>query len=138
MCPASLLRGFDTHRRYVSVRGDRCQTDLDLAFIVDGSGSIESYFPGVRAFIADVVEYFEIGSEQSRVALVTYSDNAVLAFNFNGEQTPRDPVTPQGKRAMRHADSSPAQTDLDESKHAFATFAAFHSLYSPSSCWDLG
>ena len=101
-----MLRGFgrmhdsSTHRRYVSVRGDRCQTDLDLAFIVDGSGSIESYFPGVRAFIADVVQYFEIGAERSRVALVAYSDNAVLAFNFNGEQTPRDPVAPQGKRAI--------------------------------------
>ena len=55
----------------------------------------------MQAFIADVVEYFEIGEARSRVALVQYSDNAVLAFNFNGEQTPRDLVAPQGKPVYR-------------------------------------
>ena len=54
---------------YVSVLPDSCQTKVDLMFILDYSGSIASTgFHVEKNFAKDVVRYFDIGPDATRVA----------------------------------------------------------------------
>ena len=51
-----------------------CQTKLDLAFVIDGSGSVGyKNFLKVKKFLKDIVEFYNVGFDQTRVALITYS-----------------------------------------------------------------
>ena len=75
-------------RRYAAVRPDVCQTDVDLAFLIDGSGSMvhpADYFSGQRRFVEDVIRYFAVQHDKTRIAALTYADNAVVNFGFAGD-----------------------------------------------------
>ena len=55
----------------------------DVVFVVDGSGSIgSSNFREVKSFIGSVVDAFDISSTKVRVALIQFSNNAVVEFNL--------------------------------------------------------
>ena len=71
---------------YVSVAEDTCEAPVDLMFLLDDSGSVESSRQGgmVGAFKSKVVGFvkalvpkfnFGPGDEHSRLGLVTFSDN---------------------------------------------------------------
>lgn len=65
-----------------------CQTSVDLAFILDGSGSVGSYnFNQVKNFVKNVVDFFNIGSSGTHVAVVTYSTYSRLEFNLKAYYT---------------------------------------------------
>ena len=65
---------------------------LDLVFVLDESGSITSpNFEKMKDFCIDVVESIVIGDASTRVALVTYGDDATIIFNLN-EGTDKDDV----------------------------------------------
>ena len=63
-----------------------CRRRLDLAFLVDGSGSIESYgrgnFRRCLKFVKEVVASFHISPRQTRVGIVLFSSRAYLVFDF--------------------------------------------------------
>jgi hypothetical protein len=51
---------------------------------MDKSGSIgSSNFVLEKKFVENLIEYFPIFSTKTRVAVVTYSTNVKLEFNFN-------------------------------------------------------
>ena len=51
-----------------------CQTKLDIAFVIDGSGSVGvRNFGKVKEFLKDVVDFYNVGLDQTRIALITYS-----------------------------------------------------------------
>lgn len=65
-----------------------CQTSVDLAFILDSSGSVGSYnFDQVKNFVKNVVDFFNIGSSGTHVAVVTYSTYSRLEFNLKAYYT---------------------------------------------------
>ena len=64
-----------------------CASVVDLAFVIDSSGSIEEKGVGnwnlVLRFVSDVVNRFIIGRDSVRVALVRYGENANIEFHLN-------------------------------------------------------
>lgn len=51
-----------------------CKNKVDLVFLLDGSGSIEPEdFEKAKEFVKDVVDYFDIGIDNTRVGLATFS-----------------------------------------------------------------
>ena len=51
-----------------------CQTKLDMAFVIDSSGSVGIHnFNKVKNFLKDIVDYYNVGFDQTRIALITYS-----------------------------------------------------------------
>ena len=63
-----------------------CRRRLDLAFLIDGSGSIEAYgrgnFKRCLNFVKRVVASFGISPTQTRVGMVLFSSRAWLVANF--------------------------------------------------------
>ena len=63
-----------------------CRRRLDLAFLIDGSGSIEAYgrgnFRRCLNFVKRVVASFGISPSQTRVGIVLFSSRARLIANF--------------------------------------------------------
>lgn len=66
---------------------------MDLAFVIDGSGSIcekqgsNSYEPcdnwrSILSFINVLLQGFTIGSKDTRVALETFANTAEISFDF--------------------------------------------------------
>ena len=63
-----------------------CRAPLDLAFIIDGSGSIELYGKGnfrrCLNFVQSVVRKLSINSGKTRIAVVLFSSRPRLIFDF--------------------------------------------------------
>ena len=83
---------------HCSVVADSCPRGIDLAFLIDSSGSIEDLFQGgypgifrnnVLAFVSSVVANFNIGVEinQTQIGLVAFSSTAQLQFYLNNFTT---------------------------------------------------
>lgn len=77
---------------YVSVIADTCQHDLDLVFLLDSSGSIESPFMGgapgifrerILEFVMRVTSFFEIGANRTRVGVATFATKADVRFGLD-------------------------------------------------------
>ncbi|EDO40688.1 predicted protein, partial [Nematostella vectensis] len=60
---------------------------VDLAFVLDGSTSINNADPGnfqlLKNFMINIVKSFKISSERTHVGLVLYSSFTQLKFNFD-------------------------------------------------------
>lgn len=63
-----------------------CSARVDLAFIIDGSGSIESYGKGnfrrCLNFVRAIVSGFNTDNGQTRIAVVLFSSRPRLIFDF--------------------------------------------------------
>ena len=57
---------------------------LDLVFVLDESGSIgEEDFNRTKLSVEEVISSLRIGPEDTRVALILFSDRSILLFNLN-------------------------------------------------------
>ena len=71
-----------------------CQTNLDLLFLLDQSGSVgRSNHALALQFIQSVVNFFEVGGNNTRVALFTFSTGATVDLLFNSSLTTQDVVS---------------------------------------------
>ena len=63
-----------------------CRARVDLAFVIDGSGSIEQYGKGnfrrCLNFVRAIVSRFNFRGGQTRVGVVLYSSSPRLIFDF--------------------------------------------------------
>ena len=59
---------------------------LDLAFVLDASGSIERAWPDVRRFVAGVVGLVNVSSEGTHVAVIKFGADSEIVFGFNDGQ----------------------------------------------------
>ena len=63
-----------------------CSARVDLAFIIDGSGSIEAYgrgnFRRCLNFVKAIVSRFNINNGQTRIGVVLFSSRPRLIFDF--------------------------------------------------------
>lgn len=51
-----------------------CQTKIDLAIVVDTSGSVGlRNFRMMQTFLKNLVDYFNVGKDETHIALVSYS-----------------------------------------------------------------
>ena len=64
-------------------RPSDCNQLLDLALIVDNSGSVEYDYTELKVFLANVTGYFAIGYDKTRVGVVRFSDIAELEFRLD-------------------------------------------------------
>ena len=60
-----------------------CNQVIDLALIVDNSGSVKHDYDELKQFLANVVDQFKVGADKNRVAVVRFSDIAQLEFRLN-------------------------------------------------------
>ena len=64
-----------------------CNIVVDIAFIVDSSGSISRRnWKRMQAFLKDMVQEFHSGPFGARFAIVVYSTNAEVSLKFNDLQ----------------------------------------------------
>jgi len=71
-----------------------CQAKLDIAFVIDGSGSIEAYgrgnFKRCLNFVKRLVVSFKISRRFTRVGVVLFSYRPRLIFRFSSYSRKRD------------------------------------------------
>ena len=64
-----------------------CQTAIDLAFVIDGSASVERYgignFRRLIDFVRDVVLGFRVSRYNTRVGTIVFGTKPYLLFGFN-------------------------------------------------------
>ena len=74
----------DRNYIYLSVIPDECRTKVDLLFLLDGSGSMEqSGYDLERQFFKEVLKYFDIATDESRVASISYASSTRPDFTFD-------------------------------------------------------
>ena len=64
-----------------------CPSQLDLVFVVDGSGSVgRSNWRLVTDFLIEVVNRLDIGAQQVRVGMVLFSSSAQTLWGLGSRQ----------------------------------------------------
>jgi len=61
----------------------RCGRRMDLTFVLDASGSVEETFERSMNLTRSIVNGLNFAGGRTRVALVTYGDNALIRFKLN-------------------------------------------------------
>lgn len=86
----ALKAGFDwVHYKdrdyiHISVIPDVCQTKLDLAIVVDTSGSVGIHnFNKIKSFLNKLIDFFNIGIDETHIALISYSYSVKVEFPLN-------------------------------------------------------
>ena len=87
MCYHYFIVKIATISHPISVFLTVCRARLDLAFLIDGSGSIErsgrGNFRRCLNFVKRVVASFAVSPSYTRVGIALFSSRAWLVFNFN-------------------------------------------------------
>ena len=67
-----------------------CQTNLDLLFLLDESGSVgnDSHQLGLQ-FMESVISFYDISPDDTRVAVISFSTGANVEFDFDDHSTLR-------------------------------------------------
>ena len=72
-------------RLYISVSA-ACNAEMDLAFLVDGSSSVEKYAAGnfqrIIGFVRGLTMGFAISQSVTRVSLIVYGTRPKVIFGF--------------------------------------------------------
>ncbi|VDI02352.1 Hypothetical predicted protein [Mytilus galloprovincialis] len=72
-------------------RAPYCKTRIDLAFVIDSSRSISrNDFEKQIQFVNDIVDFLDVGSDETRVAAVSFSNHLFPQFGFNDYTTKTD------------------------------------------------
>ena len=88
-----------------------CQEKLDLAFIIDSSSSIPTKdFELQINFVKDIVRFLDFGSNQSRVAAVSFSNKLFPEFQFD-DYTTKDEVL-EAITSIQHSRGDATRTYL--------------------------
>ena len=62
-----------------------CGGTVDVAFVVDTSGSVKEHFGTIKSFVKKFIDGFDIAENKSHVAMVRFSNNAEVQFGFADE-----------------------------------------------------
>jgi hypothetical protein len=75
----------------LSVIPDVCESNIDMVFVMDQSGSIgKNNHQLALQFLKKVVEFYTVGPNLTQIGLVTYSTNARVRFDLNDFHTKKD------------------------------------------------
>ncbi|XP_048581312.1 uncharacterized protein LOC5512067 isoform X7 [Nematostella vectensis] len=101
----------------LNVTSDRacpCKDPVDLAFVVDSSGSIgRKNFNSMMQFIVDVIRNFNPGPNGTHVSMVSYSTDARVDFKFNSLR-PSNITTSTYAALLRSVDRLDGFTFIDK------------------------
>ena len=69
-----------------------CDGKMDIAFIVDSSGSIRSkrFESAIKPFISNITENLEIGLDKTRVGIISFSDDASIQIRLDQYERKED------------------------------------------------
>ncbi|XP_072021860.1 uncharacterized protein [Amphiura filiformis] len=96
---------------------------IDLAFVIDGSGSIDAInFETAKNFVMRVVDGFNIGPNNTRVGVIQYSASPVIEFDFDDYSTKAD--VQAAVTAIRYQDGGTNTGD--------AIYLMTNTLFGPS------
>ena len=102
---------------YYAVR-TACNGELDLAFLMDSSGSImHSDYTLQRNFVAQVVNALPVASDKVQIANVVFGTLAKVAFLFNTYTAKADIIDD-----IQHTDKGQAGTPAVTNEVFFLTF----------------
>ena len=65
----------------------KCNSVIDVAFVIDSSSSITDHWKDLKEFIKNVIDAFTIGKDGVLVSVVTYSDTPRKVFGFDSRMT---------------------------------------------------
>ena len=78
-----------------------CKTQVDLGFLIDGSGSVEMYGRGNFAkcleFVKSLTRAFVISPTDTRIGVIVFSSRSELQFDFTQYKTQKDVETAIGR-----------------------------------------
>ena len=60
-----------------------CSRTLDVVFILDLSGSVEEHRRLAIAFTEEVIYNLDMSFGRTRIAVITYGDDATMQFDLN-------------------------------------------------------
>lgn len=104
-----------------------CDGTIDLAFVVDTSGSIRNErFPQVLQFLQQIIEKYDVSENVTRVALVSYSSMAELRFPLDRYYHKNDVM-----QAVEWLPFTPGATNIANALSLLRT-----SVYGPGSTGD--
>ena len=64
---------------------------IDLAFVLHSAGTVHlERWHYVTQFVADAVKRLDVGTNRTRVAVITWSDTAHVAFTLDQFSSPQD------------------------------------------------
>ena len=66
--------------------GSKCKERLDLAFLLDGSGTMKQVYPYAKAFIMMLAEEFHLSPNHTHIGIIVFSEKAILEIPFNKHQ----------------------------------------------------
>ena len=62
----------------------KCQSKLDLGFVLDSSGSVgSSNFDRMKLFVKDLADFYKLGREDTRVSVMSYSNSPSIHIRFS-------------------------------------------------------
>lgn len=71
-----------------------CKTQVDLGFLIDGSGSVEMYgkgnFQKCLEFVKSLIRAFDVSPTDTRVGAIVFSARSELQFDFSQFNTKQD------------------------------------------------
>ena len=71
-----------------------CSGEIDLAFVIDTSGSIRRRrWPVVQNFVKDIIRQMEVAPNRARIGVITYADNAIFRFRLDQYSSRNDILT---------------------------------------------
>lgn len=69
------------------------QSKRDILFLIDGSTNIAGKFPGVRDFVANIINGLNVSPDGTRIALGLVGENLKVEFKFDSFQTKPEVVS---------------------------------------------
>ena len=67
--------------------GSKCRMKLDLAFLLDGSGTMKEVYPYAKVFIMMLAEEFHLSPNHTHIGIIVFSETAEMEVSFGKHQT---------------------------------------------------
>ena len=65
---------------------ERCVNNLDVAVLLDSSGTMKSAYKHAKEFIKTFADYYHLGINSTHIGVITFSEKAYLNVPFNTHQ----------------------------------------------------
>ncbi|XP_051999192.1 uncharacterized protein col6a3 [Xyrauchen texanus] len=78
-----LTSGYEITEQFPTPRVQTSSGERHIVFLIDGSDDASLRFTAIRDFVASLVETFDVGQGKDQIAVVQFSNTAVMSFNLS-------------------------------------------------------